>query len=84
MYYVYLLKHTESGERYIGYTEDLRRRLREHNEGKNASTRRKEGLWELIYYEAFKSKEDAILREKRLKQHGKSKQELYNRLKGSL
>ncbi len=58
MYYVYLIKaKLEAGKIYIGYTTDLKRRLKEH--GVKPS--------DLIYYEAYKAKEDATLREHRLK-----------------
>ena len=58
MYYVYIIKRDNSAL-YIGYTTDLRRRIKEH-QSKNP---------ELIYYEAYKSKEDATQREKQLKQY---------------
>jgi len=68
---------------YIGSTNDLRKRLKEHNSGKTYFTKQYTP-WELIYYEAFKSEKDARLRESKLKQHGKGKQELKKRLKHSL
>jgi len=58
MYYVYIIKQA-TGSLYIGYTTDLRRRLKEH----------KLKLVDLIYYEAYKSKEDAIQREQQLKEY---------------
>ncbi len=81
MYYVYLLV-SEDGKTYIGYTSDLRRRLREHNKGYNKSTRGKK--WKLIYYEAFLSEEDAKDRERKLKQRGSAKYKLLKRLSNSL
>jgi predicted GIY-YIG superfamily endonuclease len=59
-------------------------RLFEHNSGKNKSTKRKSGTWLLVYYEAFLSEKDALSREKKLKSHGKSKQELFKRLRHSM
>ena len=41
MYYVYVLKSKKDGSIYIGYTHDLVRRLKEHNNGKNISTKYK-------------------------------------------
>jgi len=58
MYYVYVLK-IKYNKLYFGYTIDLRRRLKEH----------KAKISNLVYYEAYKSKEDATKREKRLKQY---------------
>lgn len=75
MYYVYLIQNSFSKEKYIGYTNNLIRRIREHNNRQNKSTNSEMGIWELKYYEAYVSMEDAFLREKRLKQHGRSKQE---------
>ena len=80
MYYVYLLLN-EEGRRYIGYTSDLRKRLLEHNSGKVISTQGHQ--WELLYYEAYKSKKDALIRERRLKD-GRAKYRLIERLKNSL
>jgi len=81
MYYVYVLVN-ERGEKYVGYTSDLRRRVREHREGKSKSTRGCD--WKLVYYEAYLSREDALNRERKLKQRGRSKQLLYERIRNSL
>jgi len=66
MYYVYILKCQADGSLYKGYTNDLERRLDEHNSGKSDYTSRK-GPWELVYQESFETKEDAIKREKYFK-----------------
>jgi len=66
MFYVYILQSKKNGELYIGYTSDLKRRLKEHNQGLNFSTKRYMP-WELIYYEACKEESDAKRREKYLK-----------------
>jgi putative endonuclease len=65
-YYVYVLESKAKGNLYIGYTCDLKKRLREHNFGKNFSTR-PYIPWQLIFYEAYKAKSDATRREKYLK-----------------
>ena len=60
MFYVYVL---ESGvHRYIGRTNSLRKRLSEHNTGKNFLIK-SEAQWKLIYYEAHLSFDDAKRRE---------------------
>lgn len=64
MFYVYVLK--SGSHSYIGYTEDLKRRLKEHNAGQNKSTKAYVP-WELIFYEAYISQEDALRREGYLK-----------------
>ena len=74
MYYVYLVKNLKSGQTYIGSTNDLKRRLREHH-------KKKPGL---IYYEAYKDERDAREREGKLKQRGQTVRRLKERLKYSL
>lgn len=74
MYYLYVIKNRSTEETYIGYTEDLKRRLRQHREKRP----------DLVYYEAYKAKEDAINREKKLKQRGQSIRWLKQRLMHSL
>jgi Predicted endonuclease containing a URI domain len=66
MYYVYVLQSHKDSHFYTGFTLDLKRRLKEHNEGKVCSTKKRTPL-KLIYYEACLSQEDAIIREKYLK-----------------
>ena len=66
MHYVYVLKSGKSGNLYIGCTSDLRRRFFEHNTDKARYTKNR-GPYELIYYEAYKTKDDAFAREKNLK-----------------
>jgi|CXWL01.1.fsa_nt_gi putative endonuclease len=83
MYYLYIIQHDATKERYIGYTRDIERRLIGHNSGKNKSTHRKEGIWFLIYAEMYRSESDARKRERRLKRHGSGKTELLKRLDAS-
>ena len=83
MYYVYLLKDPNSNWIYIGYTSDLSKRLKEHNEGKTQTTRKFSSI-DLIYYEAYKSAKDAMEREKKLKQYGNSLGILKKRINESL
>ena len=54
------------GKLYVGFCFDLKRRFNEHNSGKVPSTRSRIPF-EIVYYEACLSKENAILREKALK-----------------
>ena len=64
---------------YIGLTKDLRKRILQHNEGKNKST--KYGiLWKLIYCEISINQQDALRRERYLKS-GMGRKYLKNRLK---
>jgi len=68
-YYVYLLRSNKKRWIYIGCTGNLEKRLREHQEGKVYSTKTMLPV-ELIYYEAYCSKEYAYHREKMLKNFG--------------
>lgn len=70
MYYVYVLKN-RYGEYYIGYTDDIERRLKQHQ---------REGDSYLIYYEAYKSSRAARDREKRLKYYGSTWRGLKKRI----
>jgi putative endonuclease len=66
MFYTYVLRSKRDGKHYIGFTEDLERRLREHNDGLVKATEHRRPL-ELEYFEACLAKEDAIKREKYFK-----------------
>jgi len=66
MYYVYVLLSLKDNKFYIGFTGDLQRRLKEHNTGKNISTKSRRPL-NIIYYEAHLSKADAERRERYFK-----------------
>ena len=74
MFYVYLIKNHTEGITYIGYTNDLKRRIQEHKAKKP----------EVIYYEAYKAERDARKREMKLKQRGQTVRRLKERLKYSL
>lgn len=62
MYYVYVLLSLKDKHFYIGFSENIKKRLADHNAGYNISTRPRRPF-ELIYYEAHLSKEDALRRE---------------------
>ena len=73
MYYVYCFRNIKTKELYYGYTEDLRRRAREHGQE-----------WQLMYYEAYLAKKDATRRERKLKDYGQARTRLKARLLESL
>ena len=64
--YVYILKSLIHDKTYIGQTDNLDRRLREHNSGKSNYTS-KFVPWEIIYTEKFNSRKEALEREKYFK-----------------
>jgi len=66
MWYIYVLWSEKLKKRYVGSTEDLDRRLKEHNRGKARYSR--QGVpWVLIYKEECSGKKEAIHREHFLK-----------------
>ena len=62
-YYVYIIKSKE-GSHYTGFTEDLEKRLIEHNEKDLSFWTKRVTIWKLIYKEKFENKTDALKREK--------------------
>lgn len=72
MYYVYLLKSKRDGTLYIGCTENLGKRVREHNAGKMRSTKGRVP-YQLVHYEEYQSKTEALSREYQLKHNSKKK-----------
>ncbi|MBI4407654.1 MAG: GIY-YIG nuclease family protein [Candidatus Kerfeldbacteria bacterium] len=65
-YYVYVLRSQKSGYRYIGQTNDLQKRLTEHNAGLTAATRNQKP-YSLEYSEVYKTRKEAMQRERFLK-----------------
>mgnify|MGYP001599367175 CR=1 FL=1 len=74
MFFVYVLKSMKDGKLYFGFTNDLRRRLSEHNSGQNRSTKGRKPF-DLVYYEAYRSGQDAKEREEMLKLFGRAQTE---------
>lgn len=83
MFYVYILQSSVDKELYVGSTNNLRRRLFEHNNGKVFSTKHRKPLV-LVYYEAYRAEKDARKREKMLKLRGQARRQLKERLSKSL
>ena len=84
MYVVYVIQNSATKQIYFGKTNNFKRRLLEHNSGKQTSTRRKNGEWILVYAEAYRDKRDADMRELKLKQHGNNKRWLKDRIQFSM
>lgn len=69
MFYVYLLQsESNTSQRYIGYTTDLKQRMSDHNSGKSTH-KAKFAPWELLWYCAFPDKYKTLEFEKYLKSH---------------
>ena len=79
MFFVYVLKSKKDKNLYIGYTNDLKRRFEEHNQGKSKSTKSRVPFV-LLYYEAYSSERDAKKREKNLKLRSRALAQLKKRL----
>ncbi len=69
-YYVYVLRSESTGKTYIGQTDNLEKRVVQHNDPDNTLslyTKRNKGSWRLIYHEICKTRSEAMKREKLLK-----------------
>lgn len=71
MYYVYVLQGKRNNKLYVGYTDDLEKRLKQH---------RRKHIFKLAYYEAYQSEKAARQREKRLKYYGSAWRALKKRI----
>ena len=68
VYTVYVLRSLSTGKLYTGQTEDLQRRINEHQTGTGPVKYTKgRGPWELVYTEEFLDRAQAMAREKYLK-----------------
>ncbi|KKR70331.1 MAG: hypothetical protein UU12_C0023G0004 [Candidatus Woesebacteria bacterium GW2011_GWA2_40_7b] len=66
MYYFYILRSIKNKKLYLGYTPNLKERLKSHNNGKNKAT--KPNIpYKLMFYSGFVSKKDALACEKYFK-----------------
>ena len=69
MFYVYVLHSDLSEHFYVGHTDDLTRRINEHNSGKSLST--KSGRpWSVVHFETFGSRSAAVRKESSIKKRG--------------
>ena len=70
MYFAYILQSETTGRYYIGSTDDVYRRLKQHNDPEyrhSKTTKRFKGPWKLVYWEKYQSRSEAMLREKQIK-----------------
>ncbi len=68
-YYVYVLKSALTGKSYVGHTSDIKKRLKEHNNGESKSTKNGKP-WDLRFYEECKTRSEAMKRERYYKTVG--------------
>ena len=71
-YFVYLISSNQNSKliTYVGYTNNLKRRLNLHNRGKGAKFTRGR-RWKIIYSERYKTKNEALSREYYIKKNRK-------------
>lgn len=81
-FYTYVLLSLKDNQFYIGYSSNLKERIKDHFSGKNTSTKPRLPF-KLIYYEAHLSKKDAMRREKYFKTN-KGKSSLRQMIRDSL
>jgi len=79
MWYTYIIQSKKDQKLYTGMSNDLRKRLLQHNDGKSTYTKGR-GPFTLVYYEACLNQDDARSRELYLKS-GMGKRYIKNRLK---
>ena len=73
MYYVYILASKANAMIYIGVTNNLSRRVREHKNGEREGFTKTCGIHKLVFFEEFSDINDAIACEKRLKRWTRAK-----------
>lgn len=74
MNYVYILKCADNSL-YTGWTNDLKKRFKEHSEGRGAKYTKGRGPLELVYFETFDDKCEAMKREWSIKQLTRTKKD---------
>nr|WP_321487598.1 GIY-YIG nuclease family protein [uncultured Draconibacterium sp.] len=74
-YFVYIVTNKNKTVLYIGVTNDLQRRVYEHENGLIPGFTKKYNCHFLIYYEHFQNIDDAIVREKEIKKWRREKKE---------
>lgn len=74
MNYVYIIRCSDN-TLYTGWTNDLEKRIKAHSNGTGAKYTRGRGPVELVYFEEFDDKKDAMKREYEIKKYSRSKKE---------
>ncbi len=66
-FHVYVLRSQSTGRFYVGHTENLTRRISEHNNNRTPSLKNR-GPWELFHSEEYSTRSEASRRERQIKQ----------------
>jgi len=83
MHFVYVLKSGKSKTLYIGCTDNIDKRVQEHNKGLSQATK-PYIPWQIVYYEAYLSQKEAYHREHNLKLRSNAWNQLKRRIGGSI
>ena len=81
-YFVYLIGSYKNSKftTYVGYTNNLKKRINLHNEGKGAKFT-KGRFWKIMYYERYKTRKEAVLREIHIKKNRKLRNSIKDKYK---
>ena len=69
MNYVYILQSSKNGKYYIGSTDNLKRRTKEHNDGNGGLFTKINKPWKLVFYKEFEYIKQAREEEKKIKSY---------------
>ncbi len=83
MFFVYILKSIKFKKFYIGVTNNLSERIKQHNDGLTKATK-PYCPWKYVYFEGYLSKKEAYQREHNLKLRSNAWNQLKRRIKDSL
>ena len=81
-YFVYLIGCYKNSKliTYVGYTNNLKKRINLHNKGEGAKFT-KGRFWKIMYYERYKTRKEAILREIHIKKNRKLRNSIKDKYK---
>ena len=72
MFHVYIITNKRNGTLYTGHTDDIWHRMQQHQCGEYGGFAAKYGCKHLVWYEAHESRDEAFLRERRIKKWNRS------------
>lgn len=75
IYYTYLLSNKSNKVLYVGFTENLKRRILEHRNHRIKGFTDKYNVEKLVYFESLATKQEAMLREKQIKAGSRAKKD---------
>ena len=73
-FYVYIVQSVKDGSLYIGHTQDLTTRLKQHNDQYRRTYTATRGPWKLLHYEEQQTRSRAVQRERFLKSYAGSRE----------